>query len=93
MRRLRKQPHLFSGGSVGIKPLRGFFPTSAGHHQNEANRHSAGADAVFCGIASLTKASFLRVAVSKKIAREPGRFASFRDSVGIREIAMKYKGI
>ena len=24
--------------TAGIKPLRGFFPTSAGHHQNEANR-------------------------------------------------------
>ena len=33
---------------------------------DEANRHSAGAEAVFCGTASLTKASFRRVAVSQK---------------------------
>ena len=71
--------------SVGIKPLRGFFPSSAGHHQNEANRHSAGADAVFCDSSSLTKASFRRYAVSQKIAQPSvARFALFRDSVGIR---------
>ena len=54
--------------------------------KTEANRQSAGADAVFCAPSSLTKASFRRSAVSQKIVQPlVARFASFRDSVGIRQ--------
>ena len=51
--------------------------------KTEANRQSAGADAVFCAPSSLTKASFRRSAVSQKIVQpKVARFASFSDSVG-----------
>ena len=53
---------------------------------DEANRHSAGAEAVFCGTASLTKASFRRVAVSQKNAQPMVvRFALFVIRLGFEK--------
>ena len=72
---------------VGIKPLRGFFPSSAGHHRKEANRHYAGAYAVFFAPHHPAwKRAFVGLVRHKKIAQpKVARFALFRDSVGIDE--------
>ena len=69
----------------GINPLQGFFPTSAGHHQVEANWHSAGADAFFCTPLSLTKTSFRRsFGIQKNRTTKGCAICFFCDSVGIR---------
>ena len=51
--------------SVGIKPLRGFFPTSAGHHQNWSKSAFCLRRIRFFDTAPLTKASFRRFAYQK----------------------------
>ena len=62
--------------------------------ETEANRHSAGADAVFVLRRRLRKRAFDAPPYHKKIAQpKVARFASFRDSVGIRESAVFYRGI
>ena len=52
--------------SAGIKPLRGFFPTSAGHHQNWSKSAFCLRRIRFFDTAPLTKASFRRFAYQKK---------------------------
>ena len=71
----------------GLSLCEAFSLPSRAIIETETNRHSAGADAVFCAPSSLTKASFRRFAVSQKIAQpKVARFASFRDSVGVEKL-------
>ena len=82
LRRLRERG--VTGVGWGIKPLRGFFPSSAGHHQRCKSAFCcAESPFLYPAVAYESELSTLRQN-TKKSRNIVARFCIFGDSVGIR---------